>query len=64
MLGIVASDSKAMPPSWFKKGIKIDQKEYLKVLETVVKPWIDKNFAGQLYIWQQDSAPSHKAKTI
>ncbi len=37
MLDIVTSDGKAMLPFWFKKSIKIDQKEYLKVLETVVK---------------------------
>lgn len=32
------------------------------MLKNVVKPWIDQNFDGEEYVWQQDSAPSHKSK--
>ncbi len=63
MLGVVASDGKAMPPYWFPKGLKISAKEYQEVLETVVKPWITENYEGQAYVWQQDSAPGHKVIT-
>ncbi|UYV71391.1 hypothetical protein LAZ67_8002951 [Cordylochernes scorpioides] len=35
---------------------------YINVLETVVKPWMDMVAAGRKYVFQQDSAPAHKAK--
>ena len=62
MLGVVASDGKSMPPYWFPEGLKIGQEEYLNVLKTVVKPWIDSNYPEGRYVWQQDGAPAHKAK--
>ncbi len=62
MLGVVASDGKRMPPYWFPKGLKVGTEEYLEVMQRVVKPWIDQNFEGIQYVWQQDSAPGHKAK--
>ncbi len=64
MLGVVASDGKVMPPYWFPKGLRVGTLEYLDVLQNVVKPWIDQNYEGQDYVWQQDSAPSHKANKI
>ncbi len=60
MLGVVASDGKAMPPYWFPQGLKISQKVYQEVLENVVKPWIVANYPNGRYVWQQDSAPAHK----
>ncbi|XP_059097596.1 uncharacterized protein LOC131891917 [Tigriopus californicus] len=62
MLGVVASDGKAMPPYWFPKGLKINTEEYLKVMRKVVKPWLDATYPLGNYVWQQDSAPAHKAK--
>jgi len=62
MLGVVSSDGKKMPPYWFPKGLKVGTQEYLHVLQTVVKPWIDQNYPNGGYVWQQDSAPSHKSK--
>ncbi len=62
MLGVVASDGKRMPPYWFPKGLRVGTPEYLHVLQTAVKPWIDQNYPEGGYVFQQDSAPSHKAK--
>lgn len=62
MLGVVASDGKRMPPYWFPKGLRITAAVYLDVMETVVKPWIEANYPQGNYLWQQDSAPAHKAK--
>ncbi|EFN75878.1 hypothetical protein EAI_04296, partial [Harpegnathos saltator] len=36
---------------------------YIEVLETVVKQWIDSVCGDRPYIFQQDSASSHKAMT-
>jgi len=50
MLGVVASDGKRMPPNWFPKGLRLDTKEYLKVMENVVKPWINANSLWKLCV--------------
>lgn len=64
MLGMVGSDGKRMPPFWFKEGLKIMAEVYLEVLQDVVKPWLDSNYPNGNYIFQQDSAPAHKAKKV
>ena len=64
MLGVVASDGKRMPPFWFPKGLRVGAVEYLNVLQTVVKPWLDENYPEGNYVWQQDSATGHKAKVV
>jgi len=61
MLGVVASDGKRMPPHWFPCGLRVGTKEYLEVMKDVVKPWLDANYPDGNYVWQQDSAPSHRA---
>ena len=62
---VVGSDGKRIPPYWFPQGLKTGQNEYLEVLKTIVKPWIDANYKYVDYVWQQDSAPRHKAnKTL
>ena len=62
MLGIVASDGSRMPPYWFEKGLRVGAMAYLEVMKEVVKPWLDATFPDGNYVWQQDSAPGHKAK--
>jgi len=62
VLGVVASDGSRMPPYFFPKGLKITTEVYLDVLKTVVKPWVESTFPNSKYVWQQDSAPAHKAK--
>lgn len=62
MLGVVASDGEKMPPHWFPKGLKIGAKEYIEVMQMVVKPWLDVTYPNGGYVFQQDSAPGHKAK--
>ncbi|QQP40024.1 Uncharacterized protein FKW44_013923 [Caligus rogercresseyi] len=48
MLGVVTSDGKAMPPYWFPKGLKVGMEEYLEVMKTVVKPWLDRTYSKGL----------------
>ncbi len=63
MLSVIASDRKRMDPYWFPKDLRVGTNKYLKVMKNVVllgcrliTLWVISN-----YIWQQDSAPGHKA---
>ena len=64
MLGVVGSDGTKMPPYFFEKtsdGGGINQDTYIKVMEEVVYPWIQRTYEELdiAYIWQQDGAPAH-----
>ncbi len=63
-LGLVASDGNRMHPLWFLKDLKVGAKEYLDVMETKVKPWLEATYPRGGYVWQQGSAPAHKTKVI
>jgi hypothetical protein len=62
VLGVVSNESEVMPAHFFPKGLKINTDEYIKVLEEVVKPWMDKVAGGRPYVFQQDGAPAHNSK--
>ena len=63
VLGVVSNEGHIMPPHFFQQGLRVNAVAYIEVLETVVKPWIDSVRGDRPYIFQQDSAPSHKAMT-
>jgi len=51
------------PLHFCEKGVKIDANVYQEVvLQGVVKPHNTTIFSGQKWVFQQDSAPAHKAK--
>jgi inhibitor of nuclear factor kappa-B kinase subunit alpha len=62
VLGVVSSDGDVMPPHFFETGLRLNADKYIDVLATVVKPWMDAKANGRDYVFQQDSAPAHKAK--
>ena len=62
-LGIVSNEGYVMPRHFFLQGLRGNSAAYIDVLGTVVKSWIDRVRNGRPYIFQQDSAPSHKAQT-
>ena len=45
------------------KGLRVSAEVYQEVLRDVVKPWMDRIANGRPYVFQQDSAPAHKART-
>lgn len=50
------------PMVFVPQGVKIDQKSYRRlVLNAVLKPWAHKFFKSEKWVFQQDSAPAHKA---
>lgn len=61
VLGVVSNEGHVMPPHFFSQGLRVNAAAYIEVLESVVKPWIDSVCGNRPYIFQQDSAPSHKA---
>ena len=36
-------------PFWFPKGLRVSAKEYLEVMEEVVKPWVDATYPAGSY---------------
>lgn len=51
------------PIVFIEPGVKVNAKYYReKVLKAALKPWARKQFGLRPWTYQQDSAPSHKAK--
>ncbi len=65
VLGIVGSDCESPPPSLFiGQGLQMNSEAYQGLLKAHLFPWIKKAYGDDItYIFQQDSAPAHKAKT-
>lgn len=53
-----------MQPHFFKQGETVTKEVYLRVLQTVVKPWMDRVTDGKPYVFQQDGAPAHTSKIV
>ena len=62
VFGVVSSEGHIMPPHIFEVGLKVNTKVYLDVLKSVVIPWCNQVAGGRPWVWQQDSAPTHKSK--
>ena len=62
VFGVVSSEGHIMPLHIFEVGLKVNTKEYLVVLKSVVIPWCNQVAAGRPWMWQQDLAPAHKSK--
>ena len=52
-----------MPPYFFPNGLRVATNDYIKVLETMVNPWVIGVAGERLYVFQQDSVPAHMAHT-
>lgn len=48
---------------FFQQGLRVNAAAFIEVLETFVKPWINSVRGDRPYVFQQDSAPAHKAMT-
>ena len=56
MFGVVTSSGYIMPPFIFLHDLRLNMNTYIKCLEELVLPWIEKVAAGRPYVCQQDSA--------
>ncbi|KAI6659879.1 hypothetical protein LOD99_14219 [Oopsacas minuta] len=60
--GAITSDGRR-PLVFIDKGVKINKEVYVEsILENALKPLAGEHFNGTHWVFQQDSAPSHKAK--
>ena len=62
VFGVVSSKDHTIPPHIFEVGLKVNTKVYLDVLKSVVIPWYNQVADSRPWVWQQDSAPTHKSK--
>ena len=62
VFGVVSSESHIMSPHIFEVGLKVNTKVYLDMLKSVVIPWCNQVAGRRLWVWQQDSTPTHKSK--
>ena len=52
------------PIQFIDSGVKMNKEIYRKeIFEGLVLPWSRQHFGNQFWAFQQDSAPSHRAKT-
>ena len=59
---VVTSDGDIMPLLIFPRGLRLNTEAYIKCLEEFVLTWIEKEAAGWLYSWPQESAPCHTSR--
>ena len=62
VLGVVSNEGHVMPPHFFQEDLRVNADGDIRVLETVVKPRIDRVAQGRSYVFQQDSVPAYKAE--
>ena len=62
VFGVVSIKGHIMPPHIFDVGLKVYTKVYLDVLKSVVILWCNQVAGGRPWVWQQDSASTHKSK--
>jgi hypothetical protein len=64
VLGVISSKGDVMPPPpSLTRGQRVHVKQYIEVLDTVVKPWME-TVAGECpYVFQQDRAPPTQPKS-
>ncbi len=51
------------PMTLINEGLKV-KRIYVDIPKNEAMPWIDKYYPRKQYVWQQDSAPSHKARIV
>ena len=69
LLGVVASTGEMGPPIWYPQGYRLCAEAYVKALREKIVPWMRQVAAEHgrggcpaKFVYQQDSAPAHKAK--
>ena len=60
VLGIISSDGDIMEPVFIPNGLHLGANSYVKLLDKHIKPWMDMVANERPYIFQQDSALTHK----
>ncbi|KAF2351465.1 hypothetical protein FHG87_017780 [Trinorchestia longiramus] len=64
MFGVVASNGEKIPPLWFPRGHRLNASAHKDVLVTKILHCVRKITRNKNYVFQQDGAPAHSAKTF
>jgi uncharacterized protein YpbB len=64
VLAVISNEGDIMLPHIFPKGLRVNTDEYLDVMETAVKLWMDQLAGNCHYIVQQDGIPIHNNKKM
>ena len=62
VFGVLSSEGHIIPPYIFEFSFQVNSKVYVDVLKSVVIPWCNQVASDRPWVWQQDSAPTHKSK--
>jgi DDE superfamily endonuclease len=63
VLGVVGSDGQKCPPIFVAAGERINAAIYQELLRQHVVPWLKRTYPDGNYVFQQDSAPAHAARS-
>jgi DDE superfamily endonuclease/Transposase len=63
VLGVMASDGQKCPPVFVAAGERINAVIYQDLLRQHVVPWLKTTYPEGNYVFQQDSAPAHAARS-
>ncbi len=63
VLGVIGSDGQKCPIVFVSAGEHVNADVYQDLLRKHVVPWIQRTYPDGNYVFQQDSAPAHTAKT-
>ena len=66
-LGAVASTGETSPPILFPEGFRLGANGYIEALRDTLIPWmkqVAQKRGNVPFIFQQDSAPAHRAKKL
>lgn len=63
VLGVIASDGQKCPPIFIDAGVRINAAMYQELLRSHVLPWLQARYPEGNYVFQQDGAPAHTART-
>lgn len=63
VLGVVGSDGQKCPIIFVDAGEKVNADVYCRLLAKHVVPWLQKTYPNGNYVFQQDGAPAHTARS-
>lgn len=63
VLRVVFSKRDVMTPFLFQSSLRVNAREYIQLQEDTAKPWMNSVAKRRPNVFQQDSAPAHKAQS-
>ena len=64
MFALVASNGEKIPLVWFERGYRLISAVYKEVMKAKFLAWVKKITKKSDYVFQQNGAVAHTAKTV